>query len=355
MSSAPLGFGLLGAGLIAPFHARALQASGKARLAAVCDTDAARLARFCGEFDCAGHATLDEMLENPSVDAVGILTPNHLHLDALLRSIAKGKHVVVEKPPAITLCELEEMDRAARAAGVKVGVMLQCRARKAVQAIRRAIGQGRFGKLRHADAYMKWFRPADYYHMDAWRSLRTAGAGVTVQQAFHYIDLLTHLAGPVRAVQARMSNLAHPGVDLEDSVLAFLDFECGAQGVLQASTALWPGTDVRIEINGEHGTAILVGERLQTWRFREEYAEDDEVRSYGVETAATGATGAADLGFRDHQVVIEDLVDAVRSGAEPMIPLLSVGPTLECVLAMYRSSREGAAVELPIPTDSVIV
>ncbi len=152
-----------------------------------------------------------------------------------------------------------------------------------------------------------------------------------------------------------MSNLAHPSVDLEDTVLAFLDFECGAQGVVQASTALWPGTDVRIEINGEDGTAILVGERLQMWRFREEHPGDAEIRTYGSEAAATGATGAADLGFQDHQVVIEDLAHAVASGGEPMIPLRSARPALECVLAMYQSARENRRVELPIAPDSVIV
>ncbi len=262
--------------------------------------------------------------------------------------------MLVEKPPAMSLGEVDEMDAASRAAGVKVGVVLQCRARQAVQAIRTAVEQGRFGKIYHADAYMKWFRPSDYYHMDAWRSSRRSGAGVTIQQAFHYIDLLQHLAGPVHAVQARMNNLAHPAVDLEDTVLAFVDFESGAQGVVQASTALWPGTDVRIEINGDNGTAILVGERMETWNFRDERPEDAEIRTFGSESAATGATGAADLGFQDHQAVIEDMVRAVESGGDPMIPLRAARPTLECVLAMYRSARDNRRVELPIARDSVI-
>ena len=101
----------------------------------------------------------------------------------------------------------------------------------------------------------------------------TSGAGVTIQQLFHYIDLLQYLMGPVRRVQARMNNLAHPTLHLEDTTLAFVDYANGAQGVVQASTALWPGTDLRIEINGEHGTAIMVGERMETWNFREERPE----------------------------------------------------------------------------------
>ena len=169
---------------------------------------------------------------------------------------------------------------------------VQCRARKAVQAIRTAMDSGRFGKIYHADAYMKWFRSTEYYKTDAWRVSRRSGAGVTINQAFHYVDLLQYLVGPAKTVQARMNNLAHPDIPLEDTLLAFIDYECGAQGVVQASTALWPGTDVRIEINGENGTAIMSGERMDTWKFRDDRPEDAEIRQYGSMSAATGATGA---------------------------------------------------------------
>jgi predicted dehydrogenase len=195
---------------------------------------------------------------------------------------------------------------------------------------------------------MKWFRSADYYRMDAWRAYRRSGAGVTIQQAFHYIDLLQYLAGPVSKVSARMNNLAHAGVELEDTVLAFLDFESGAQGVVQASTALWPGTDIRIEINGDQGTATVVGERMDTWKFREERPEDDEIRRLGSAAVSTGATGAADLGYHDHQVVIEDMADAIRTGGDPLISLESARLTLECALAMYQSAKLRSPVALPV-------
>jgi UDP-N-acetyl-2-amino-2-deoxyglucuronate dehydrogenase len=346
-----VGFGLLGAGLIAPFHARALRASSKARLVAITDTNMDRRERLAAEFQCAGYSCLEEMLENPEVDVVNVLTPNHLHFDAVIQIARTGKHVLVEKPPAMSLREVDEMATACRFANVQIGVVLQCRARKAIQAMRAAIREGRFGKIYHADAYMKWFRAADYYGMDPWRSSQQSGAGVTIQQAFHYIDLLQHLVGPVRKVHARMSNLAHPTVKLEDDLLAFVDYECGAQGVVQASTALWPGTDIRIEINGENGTAIMVGERIATWKFRDERAGDEEIRQLGSSSVATGATGAADLGFQDHQAVIEDMADAVRAGRPPMVALESVRPTLEWALAMYLSAKRGAPVELPLRQD----
>lgn len=349
-----VGFGLLGTGLVAPFHARALQASSRARLIAASDLDPARLEKFTAEFGCLGYPTLEAMLANPDVQVVSILTPNHLHYQAALICARAGRHVLIEKPPSMSLREVDAMAETFGAAGLQAGVVLQCRTRKPIQAMRRAISEGRFGRLLHADAYMKWFRAESYYHMDPWRSLRRAGAGVTIQQAFHYIDLLHYLAGPVRRVQARMSNLAHPEVELEDTLLAFVDYANGAQGVVQASTALWPGTDIRIELNGENGTAIMIGERVHTWKFRDERPEDAEIRLYGSAAVATGATGPADLAFHDHQVLIEDMAEAVAAGRAPLVPLSSARHTLEWALAMYQSARDHVPVELPLRNEEAV-
>jgi predicted dehydrogenase len=354
MTDSRIGFGLLGAGLIAPFHARALQASSLTRLVGAADLNRERLAKLTAEFGCKGYSSLEEMLEDPAVHVVNVLTPNHLHYDAILKAAAAGRHVLVEKPPAMSLREVDGMIEAGRNAGVKIGVVLQCRTRKPVQAMRNAVREGRFGKVYHADTYMKWFRSSDYYKMDAWRMSRRSGAGVTIQQAFHYIDLLQYIVGPVRSVHARMNNLAHPGIEIEDTLLAFVDYCNGAQGVVEASTALWPGTDIRIEVNGENGTAIMVGERMDTWKFRDERPEDAEIRRYGSAAVATGATGAADLGFHDHQAVIEDIVEAIQTGRAPMITLESVRPTLEWALAMYHSAKLNAPVELPVLEEEAV-
>jgi predicted dehydrogenase len=343
-----LGFGLLGTGLIAPFHAKAMQASNMARLVGAADLDATRLAKFTSEFECKAYGSLEQMLLDPEIRVISILTPNHLHVEAALKAAHAGKHVLVEKPPAMSLREMDRMQKVCAAAGVKIGVVLQCRTRRAVQAIRKAILEGRFGRILHADTYMKWFRPIDYYTSDGWRMQRRSGAGVTIQQAFHYIDLLQYLVGPVKRVQAQMTNLAHPNIPVEDTTLAFVNYQNGAQGVVQASTALWPGTDIRIEVNGEFGTAIMVGERIDTWKFKDERPEDEGIRHYGSAAVATGATGAAALGFQDHQAVIEDMAAAIAYGREPMITLASVRPTLEWALAMYQSAKQDAPVDLPL-------
>jgi UDP-N-acetyl-2-amino-2-deoxyglucuronate dehydrogenase len=342
------GFGILGAGLVSPFHANAVIHSQGGKLAGICDMSKERADKLAAQFSVKAFYSLEDMLSDPAIDIVNICLPNHLHHDAVLKCAAAGKHVLTEKPPAMTLRETDEMIEACRKAGVKFGCTVQCRVRKSIQAIKSAVDSGRFGKLLHADAYMKWFRSTEYYHSDPWRSSRASGAGVTVQHAFHYIDLLQYLMGPGQQVEARMTNLAHPSVDLEDTVSAFVRFANGAQGVVQASTALWPGTDVRIEINGTEGTAIVTGEKMAVWQFRDDKPEDEDIRKLGSTAQKTGAGGAADFGYADHQVVIQDMIDAINEGREVVIPVSSVRPTLEIVLAMYESAEKRTPVTLPL-------
>ena len=355
MATKPIGFALLGAGLVAPFHAKSLRNSSKANLIAVADMDRERAEKLAQEYECECLSSLDDLLACPGIEAVCVLTPNHAHHDVVIAAAQAGKHVLVEKPPAMTLRETDAMIAACQKANVRFGVVLQCRVRKAIQAMKTAVSSGRFGKLLHADAYMKWYRAREYYLSDAWRGSRTSGAGVTVQHAFHYIDLLQYIAGPARKVHARMNNLSHPEVDLEDTLIATIDFEAGAQGIVEASTGLWPGTDIRIEINGENGTAVMIGERIDTWKFKDEKPEDEEIRLYGSESIQTAATGPADFAFFDHQVVIEDMADAIRENREPVIPAISTRPTLEMVLAMYKSAASDCAISLPLESEEGIL
>jgi UDP-N-acetyl-2-amino-2-deoxyglucuronate dehydrogenase len=350
----PIGFGVIGAGLIAPFHIRAIKDSQGGSVVGVFDIARDRATQVAEKFAIKAYVSLQEMLDDKSVHVVCVATPNHLHRDAVIQAAKAGKHVLTEKPPAMSLRETDEMIDVCKNANVKFGCFVQCRVRGAVQVMKSAVDSGRFGKLLHADAYMKWFRPQEYYTSDGWRGQRKSGSGVTVAQGFHYIDLLQHLAGQASEVDARMTNIGHPGINLEDEVLAYMQFRCGAQGVVQLSTALWPGTDIRIELNGTDGTAVMTGEKIQTWKFRDERPEDEQIRSLGDSSQATGAGGAADFGHRDHMVVVQDMIDALRSDREVVIPVTSVRPTLEMVLAMYHSAKYHRSVTLPVSDDDTI-
>lgn len=343
-----LRFGLIGYGLVAPFHAKALADSEKAELAVVAGRNPEKARKFAQEYGAVALDSIDAVFQRDDVDVVTILTPNASHEEYAVKAARAGKHVLVEKPPEMTLEKTDAILRACREGGVKLGVVLQCRFRKAIEAIKAAMDGGRFGRLLQGDAFMKWFRPKEYYHRDPWRSSRAEGGGVIVQHAFHYFDLLHHLMGPVKRVHARTANLVHQDVELEDTVLAFLDYANGAQGVLEASTAFFPGTDIRIEINGEKGTAIMEGERITTWKFAEERPEDEATRAIGSRAAQTAATGASAFGHYEHRYLIDDMVDAIRENREPRVSGESARGTLEIALALYRSADTGKPVELPL-------
>ncbi|NUQ65987.1 MAG: Gfo/Idh/MocA family oxidoreductase [Pirellulales bacterium] len=351
-----MGFGILGAGMISSLHADALRNSPKARLVAVCDVARERAEKLVREFapEAKAYTDLDALLADPAVEVVNIVTPNALHTDAVVAAAKAGKHVLCEKPPAMSLADTDRMIEACRQADRKLGVFVQCRLREPIRQIRRALDEGRFGRLLRVDAAMKWYRTTEYYRSDAWRSDRRSGAGVTIQHAFHYIDLLQYLAGPADSVHARMTNLGHPDIPIEDTVDAMIEFQNGVIGSIAASTALWPGADVRIEVFGEAGAAIMQGTAMALWKFREERPEDEAIRHCGNAAVATAAGSATALPSIDHQMVIDDCVDAIQSGREVAIPCQSVRPALEISLAMYRSARLGEPVRLPLIDEETV-
>lgn len=350
-----IGFGIIGSGMIAPFHARAINDSKGGRLIGFHNRNLKSARTMAKDFGVRSFDRLEGMLDDPEVAAVCITTPNDAHLEAVLSAAEAGKHILVEKPPALRLSETDRMIEACASANVLFGCTVQCRVRPAIIAVRDAMRKGRFGKVLHADTYMKWYRSGDYYQSKPWREKRSSGGGVTIQHAFHYIDLLHYLTGPVTAVQARMTNLNHPEVELEDTLSAFVDYANGARGIVQASTSLWPGTDVRIEINGENGTAIVSGEAIQVWQFRDPLPEDDEIRCIGDPTVATAASSAAGFGHRDHGILVQNLIDAINGQTDLAIPVADVRHTLEICLAMYESDRKGTTINLPFSGDSIDV
>ncbi|NLO04374.1 MAG: Gfo/Idh/MocA family oxidoreductase [candidate division WS1 bacterium] len=351
MSDTKMGFGIVGCGLVSQFHGAAIMNSQKAELIAATDPNAERLEEFIAKYGGEKAESFEALLADERIEVVNILTPNAMHADFAIPALRAGKHVIVEKPPEMKLSKTDDMIAAAEENNRKLAISLQVRFRESIRAIKGAIEQGRFGKLLEGDAYMKWFRPSDYYHMDDWRSKREQGAGVTIQHAFHYIDLLHHLMGPVKVVDARMTNLMHPDVALEDTLKAFLYFENGAEGLVEASTALWPGRPPRIEVNGADGTAVTEGEIVLAWDFRDERPEDEHVRQIGRGSVAAGGTGAADLSYEEHMWLVDDMVDAIAEDRDPYITAKNARHSLEIALAMYLSADAGEPVELPLPAD----
>ena len=350
------GFAILGAGMISALHADALKNSEKAELVAVCDVSEERAQKLIDKFAPSAkvYTSYDEMLNDERVEVINIVTPNHLHTEFVLKAAAAGKHVLCEKPPAMSLEDTDQMIEACKKAGVKFGIFVQCRVRESIRLIKEALKDGRFGKVLRVDAVMKWYRDSNYYLTDAWRSNRKCGAGVTIQHAFHYIDILQYLMGPGEKIIAEMRNMAHPDVALEDTLDARITFKNGVRGFVQASTALWPGNNVKIEVYGTEGSVIMDGAAFSLWQFKNENEEDEKIRRSGDADQATAGSDPTALASEEHQYVIDDCVDAIEQDKEVCIPCSAVRPTLEIALAMYKSDKENAEVTLPLSNEKSI-
>src|SRR2546423_1035175 len=217
MSERTFGFGIVGCGVIAPFHARAVSELPTARLVAVADTVAEQAERRGAEFGVDHHADVDELLARPDVDVVSVCVPSGLHAEIGVRAAAAGKHLVVEKPIDVTLEAADRLIAACREAGVKLTVISQRRHEPGMVRLRELVDQGRLGRLVEGDSVIKWYRTQDYYDSGDWRGTWALdGGGALMNQGVHYVDLLQWIMGPVERVFARCRTAAHQRIEVED-------------------------------------------------------------------------------------------------------------------------------------------
>jgi UDP-N-acetyl-2-amino-2-deoxyglucuronate dehydrogenase len=298
-----IGFGIIGCGMISNFHAKAIAEIRGARLVACFDMFPASAERLAAATGCRSYAKLSEMLADPDVDVVTICTPSGAHLEPALAAARAGKHVVVEKPLEITLKRCDKIIAECKKNKVKLATIFPSRFHESSVEIKRAVDDGRFGNLTVGDAYVKWFRTQEYYDSGAWRGTwKLDGGGALMNQAIHTVDLLTWLMGPVVEISAHTATLAHKRIEVEDTAMATLKFKNGALGVLEASTAIYPGYLKRIEIHGSGGTAVMEEEDIKTWDFAKKNRRDTTIRRRMAKQKSTGG-GASDptaIGHHGH-------------------------------------------------------
>ncbi|TVQ36365.1 MAG: gfo/Idh/MocA family oxidoreductase [Spirochaetaceae bacterium] len=341
------GFGIVGTGMIAGHQARALKDVSGARLEAVFSRDAARAEAFGGEFNCRSYSDMNRFLADDEVSIVSICTPSGAHLESALAAAEAGKHLIVEKPLEITLERCDRMINAAERHGVYLGGIFQSRFFDASRVVKDAIDQGRFGRLVLGDAYVKWFRPQSYYDQGGWKgTLALDGGGALMNQSIHAIDLLQWYMGKVDSVQAYTATLGHERIEVEDTAVATLQFADGAVGVIEGSTAVFPGFLKRVEICGTAGSAILEEEDLKAWSFSQERPEDQEIRRrYGSATKTGG--GASDpgaIGTEGHRRQFSDFIDAVDRGKPLALNGIEARKSVAIILAIYESAASGRRV-----------
>jgi predicted dehydrogenase len=215
-------------------------------------------------------------------------------------------------------------------------------------ALKAAIDAGRFGRLTLCSTYVKWWRAHSYYESSAWKGTWALdGGGALINQGIHAVDLLQWLVGLPEEVAAFSARLAHPGIEAEDTVAATMRFPGGALGTIEAATSAFPGSDLRIEIMGDRGSAVLVNDRLARFEFAEPLPEDEAIlRESAESTIVVGKSDPRGMSWEGHRVLIRDLALALREGRPPLVPGAEARRAVQLVLAIYEAARTGRTVRL---------
>ena len=351
------GLGLIGCGMIANFHARAVADLRGAKLVGCFDTVPAAADRLAKEHGCQPYHDLAEMLANPQVTVVVIGTPSGAHLEPALAAAKAGKHVIVEKPLEITLSRCDQIIRACKRAGVKLATIFPSRFHLSSVELKRAVDAGRFGTLTLGDAYVKWYRPQSYYDSGAWRGTwELDGGGALMNQAIHSVDLLTWLMGPVTEIVSQTGLLAHERIAVEDTAVAALRFASGALGTIEASTAAYPGYLKRIELHGSDGSAAMEEEDIVRWDFTRKRSRDATIRRTMEMSVSTGggASDPAAIGHHGHAALFRDTLKAIEQDRAPAVDGHEGRRSVEIILAIYKAAETGRSVELPLRSDPVL-
>ncbi len=352
-----MGFGIIGCGMIANFHARAIADIRTAKLVACYDKSPGSADRLAAATGCRACHDLDSLLTDPLVDVVTIGTPSGAHLEPAVAAAKAGKHVIVEKPLEITLQRCDKIIDACQRAGVVLATIFPSRFHESSQLIKKAIDKNRFGRLTMGDAYVKWYRSQEYYDSGAWRGTwKLDGGGALMNQAIHTVDLLAWLMGPVDEITAHTARLAHERIEVEDVAVATLRFASGALGVVEATTAAYPGALKRIEIHGSHGSAVLEEEDIKMWEFARPTNADRDLleRMRGKTKTGGGAADPNAIGHHGHTHLFKDVLQAIKRGTPPAVDGNEGRRSVEIILGIYKAAETGKVVKLPLTKDPVL-
>src|ERR1700685_561446 len=349
-----IGFGIVGCGMIANFHAKAIEHIRGARIAACTDSIAASAERFAAANHCTAYASVKEMVADPAVDIVTICTPSGSHKEPAVDAANAGKHVIVEKPLEITPKRWDAIINACRKNKVHLATIFPSRFSEANIAVKEAITSGRFGKLTLGDAYVKWWRTQQYYDSGGWRGTWALdGGGAYMNQAIHNVDLLYWFMGEVAEVCGVTATLAHERIEVEDVGVAAVRFANGALGTIEATTSVYPGLLKKTEIHGTQGSVIVEQDDILLWTFERPKAKDAVLRKrFAQKTSGSG--GASDpsaITYVGHTKQFKDFVSAIETGRKPLVDGEEGRKSVEIILAIYKSARTGRRVSLPLSGD----
>lgn len=332
---------IVGCGSIASMHAVAIGQTPDAALVACYDRVKESALRFSEENKIQAFDTYEELLASDMVDAVSICTPSGLHTPQAIQAIQAGKHVLVEKPMSLTLEEADRLIEAVDRSHVKVGVISQIRFSPAVVEVRRAIEAGALGKITSGSLQMKYWRSKDYYTSGAWRGTWALdGGGALMNQGIHGVDIFRYLMGVPKTLTGYARTQIHD-IEVEDSAVAIIEFEGGAIGTIEASTACYPGYPRRVEICGDKGSIVLKEDVIIKW--------DVDLPCQlpvGEQPENVGSSDPLAISTAGHVRHFINFVNAILRD-EPLLADTRIGRLpLEIILSVYESSRTGRSVNM---------
>ena len=337
-------FALVGCGRIAANHIGAINTHGeRCELIDVCDVDSVRLADAVAKTGAAGHSSLETMLADTRADCVVLASPSGLHSAQAIRVAEAGKHVMTEKPMATRWQDGLAMVRACDAADVRLFVVKQNRRNRTLQMLKQAIEGRRFGRIYMVTINVFWSRPQSYYDGAKWRGTWEFDGGAFMNQASHYVDLLDWLVGPVESVMAYTGTLARR-IEVEDTGVAALKWRNGAMGTISVTMLTYPkNLEGSITILGETGTVKIGGvavNEIQHWEFESSHDMDQQVTDANYETTSVYGFG--------HPLYYDNVIRTLRGEAEAETDGREGLRSLELLIALYKSARDGRRINLPL-------
>jgi predicted dehydrogenase len=339
----PLGIGIAGAGVIGNVHARALGGLPElAKIVAVADPreDAGR--ELAGANDATWYASVDEMLANPAVQVVVVATPSGMHPDHAIQAANAGKHIITEKPMAISPEGLERMIAAVEDNGVEMAVIFQNRLSRDIVKAKRAIEAGMIGTPILGNAIVHWKRTQEYYEANGgWRGTWDLdGGGSLMNQSIHTIDLVQWLMGGIASVSANIATLTHD-IETEDTATASVVFRSGALGTIQGTTSAGSDWPVRVEVVGTGGRVVIEKGELTVWEGDSELTDDlltDSDKAFVEGWEPEERFGLA------HQRQLRLILTALQDGETPPVPAPEARKAVDIILAIYESAKSGTRV-----------
>ena len=334
------GVGLIGAGNVASHHVSAWRQTNGAEPLAVCRRDEAKARQFAEKYDLDWTTDYHDLLQRRDIEVIDILLPSGRHAEVGIKAANAGKHVIVEKPIDVSLQKADDLIAACRDNNVTLGVVSQFRFMDGSLKMYEALAQDKLGRLVQGDAYIKWFRPQSYYDSGAWRGTWALdGGGPFINQGIHMIDLLLSVMGPVKSVYAKTKNLVHD-IEVEDIGVAMLEFQSGAFGVIEASTAIWPGLPARLDVHGTKGSLSIEGDQLTFY-----HVQGEKALTF-ADVDAGGASDPMDIDVTPFVRQFHDIIDAIRSGRRPTVSGEEARKPLQLILAIYESSKTAKEILL---------